>query len=362
MALDYDPIVSIIIPIYNVEKYLKGCLDSVEEQTYQSIQVVMVNDGSTDSSGSIAREYALRNNKFHYFEKENGGLSSARNYGIDKAIGEYIYFLDSDDRISNNCIEEFIKSTEDGVDVIISKYILEDSILGKKYVPFELDKSEYVFKEEDKEVEILARHLNAYPGKGFIIKDTLMPVWKNLYRASLLKEHNITFVSERVYGAEDYIFNFEAYYWAHGIKITSFVSCIHLIVDNSLSRSYKSDFYMRDIERLKKVKELIKCKQFYNVRLIENAIECEACRNIVTTVNVFAKSRFENSAQELKYFFSIEEICGTLQRVSHPNLEYKYAFLYWIIRNLGWSLAFNILNHVNRYYKVYRYIEKMKRK
>lgn len=97
--------VSVIIPVYNVEKYLRRCLDSVIEQTYKDIEIILVDDGSKDSSGRICDEYALKDSRIRVIHKENGGLSDARNAGLDAVHGEYIYFLDSDDHIKRNAIE-----------------------------------------------------------------------------------------------------------------------------------------------------------------------------------------------------------------------------------------------------------------
>ena len=92
-----NQLISIIVPVYNVEEYLKQCLDSILEQTFSDYEVILVNDGSTDNSGLICQEYAKKDSRIRYFEKENGGLSDARNYGIEQAQGEYLTFVDSDD-------------------------------------------------------------------------------------------------------------------------------------------------------------------------------------------------------------------------------------------------------------------------
>ena len=92
-----NQLISVIVPVYNVEEYLKQCLDSILEQTFSNYEVILVNDGSTDSSGLICQEYAENDTRIRYFEKENGGLSDARNYGIEQARGDYLTFVDSDD-------------------------------------------------------------------------------------------------------------------------------------------------------------------------------------------------------------------------------------------------------------------------
>ena len=99
------PIISVIVPVYNVEKYISKCLDSILKQTLKDIEIIVVDDGSTDNSGSICDRYAEQDKRVRVFHKENGGLSSARNYGIDRAEGEYIGFIDSDDYIEDDMYE-----------------------------------------------------------------------------------------------------------------------------------------------------------------------------------------------------------------------------------------------------------------
>ena len=101
------PKISIIVPVYNVEKYVDKCLKSLTQQTLQDIEIIIVNDGSLDKSVEIIEKYVKDNpTKIKYYEKKNGGLSSARNYGVEYATGEYIAFLDSDDYVETNMYEE----------------------------------------------------------------------------------------------------------------------------------------------------------------------------------------------------------------------------------------------------------------
>ena len=102
---------SIIIPVYNVEKYLRDCLDSVLAQTYPDWEAVCVNDGSTDGSGTILEEYASKDSRFKVITKANGGLSSARNAGLERAEGDYVLFLDSDDWLEVKALEILANNT-----------------------------------------------------------------------------------------------------------------------------------------------------------------------------------------------------------------------------------------------------------
>ena len=117
-------LISIIVPIYNVEQYLKKCVDSLVNQTYKNIEILLIDDGSTDSSGKIADELANKDDRIKVFHKKNGGLSDARNYGIEKASGKYLSFIDSDDYVSYKMMEILHKNIIDNnCDVSICSYL-----------------------------------------------------------------------------------------------------------------------------------------------------------------------------------------------------------------------------------------------
>ena len=122
---DYEgrTLISIIIPIYNVENYLCQCLDSIMGQTYKNFECLLINDGSPDHSADICREYVSKDSRFRYFEKENGGVSSARNLGIEHSKGEYITFIDSDDWVDSDYLEALYTTLlEEGADITVSTY------------------------------------------------------------------------------------------------------------------------------------------------------------------------------------------------------------------------------------------------
>ena len=104
-----SPLVSVIIPIYNVESYLAQCLDSVLAQSYENLEILLINDGSTDSSGAIAKAYADKDPRIHLFTQANAGQSAARNLGLEHAQGEYVSFIDSDDYIDRDFIKELVE-------------------------------------------------------------------------------------------------------------------------------------------------------------------------------------------------------------------------------------------------------------
>lgn len=105
-------LVSVVVPVYNVDKYVTHCIESLINQTYSNIEILLINDGSTDTSGIICDECAKRDNRIIVYHKENGGLSSARNYGIERANGRYIAFIDSDDWVEKEFVEVLVNSIE----------------------------------------------------------------------------------------------------------------------------------------------------------------------------------------------------------------------------------------------------------
>lgn len=139
-------LVSIIVPIYNVEGYLVRCIDSIVSQSYSNLEIILVNDGSTDSSLEICLQYAEKDSRIKILNKENGGLSSARNAGLDVCQGEYIMFVDSDDWISNFAVENLLK------DIMLyqSKLVQGNMIKAQDTVGFNLNpkESERILRDE----------------------------------------------------------------------------------------------------------------------------------------------------------------------------------------------------------------------
>ena len=160
------PKISVIVPVYNMEKYLAECLDSVLAQTFTDFEVICVNDGSSDGSAKILAHYAEKDQRIRILTQENKGLSGARNTGLDNAKGEYISFLDSDDTLPANALETMIKITEEAnVPVVVS----ESNKKGKKELPF----CYQIFRHPLADL-MKNRHI-------------FSSAWNKLYRADVLK-------------------------------------------------------------------------------------------------------------------------------------------------------------------------------
>lgn len=132
------PKISVIVPVYNTEKYLHRCIDSILTQTFTDFELLLINDGSKDNSGAICDEYAAKDSRVRVFHKENGGASSARNVGLENAKGEWVTFVDSDDALQQNALDLLYKSTS-SYDAVIANTKLDEIISGEKWIRLLLD-------------------------------------------------------------------------------------------------------------------------------------------------------------------------------------------------------------------------------
>lgn len=179
--METTPLVSIIIPVYNVEEYLRECVDSVINQTYKNLEIILVDDGSTDSSGRICDEYAATDNRISVIHQKNGGLSVARNTGIETSNGDYIYFLDSDDYIDPNTIESIleIEVTENSEIVFFDAVSFADTNdfkVTQNYIrknTYKTDSGYNVFCEMTKRKEFHSAVYLMFYTKEFIINNSL---------------------------------------------------------------------------------------------------------------------------------------------------------------------------------------------
>jgi len=158
MGADSLPILSVIVPVYNVEDYIAECLDSILNQTLKNIEVLVIDDGSSDSSASIIRDYELKDKRVKVFSKNNGGLSDTRNYGLDRVNGKYVTFIDSDDVLLNNDIfTRIISSFDEHEEIDVVQY----DVVYKWNSPDE-HKRKYPICEYHGTENILLGYLNEY--------------------------------------------------------------------------------------------------------------------------------------------------------------------------------------------------------
>lgn len=192
-----NPKVSIIVPVYNVEKYLPKCIESITNQTLKDIEIILVNDGSTDNSGKLIDEYVVKDKRIKVIHKKNEGQGSARNVGLDIATGEYIGFVDSDDWIDSDMYEKlYIKAKEESLDVVVCsrKVWSENNVVNYKI---------------NMKNEILNDLQNDLPGYivNYLLYTYTVSTCNKIYKSKILKTNNIKFDNVKNVGSEDALFN-----------------------------------------------------------------------------------------------------------------------------------------------------------
>lgn len=182
-----QPLISILVPAYNVGRYIAQCLDSIVKQTYRSLQVVIVDDGSTDDTGQICDEYASRYSFIEVYHIENGGVANARNVLLSKIKGEYFLFVDSDDWIETDMVESLVTlAQQHNLDIVVCDNITED---GKSRSEITHDSNPPLIWNRKQCVEKFLLH-----------KELNGSLWNKLVKTSLF--HNITFDPEISYGED----------------------------------------------------------------------------------------------------------------------------------------------------------------
>ncbi len=296
--------ISVIIPVYKVRDRIVNTLKCIKNQTFKNFEVLFIDDGSPDDSSEFVQEF-LKDSCVNYkiIKKENGGVSSARNLGIERAQGKYITFLDSDDYIENNMLEVFYeKAEEENADIVYSAYVFEDSS-KEPITDNKADLKEGLYNGID-------------TATGLAYGTTYTHIMANMFKASIIKENNIKFDTNRKF-AEDIAFMIKAY--GHSERIY----CIDEIyahyvrwsqsVMNNIKISYL-DVYYSNIETLKYIQTNFKSRQLENAMITS--------RIPAAIVNIFIAFCTKDSLkQELYEFLSDKKVRSELRKYKMAKLE-----------------------------------------
>lgn len=209
--------VTVIVPVYNVEKYLRKCLDSLINQTYKNLEIIVVDDGSTDNSVKICDEFANKDNRITVIRQKNGGISIARNVGLDKMTGSYVIFVDSDDYLEINAVEKFLKiSITEGADIVCSETI----IIFKDRIVHNSNKENEKYSTELIKEKILLDKL----GNHVITKFYKAELWKNIRFPEKLVYEDFYIMPSVCVNAKKIVYKCEPLYYYNRINPTSLSS------------------------------------------------------------------------------------------------------------------------------------------
>lgn len=227
-----DKLVSVIVPVYNVENYLKKCIDSLCQQTYKNLEIILIDDGSPDGCGKICDEYALKDQRIVVIHKKNGGLSSARNAGLDIVKGNYIGFVDSDDWIEETMYEKMISFLQDNHCDIVECAV--NLIVGDKTVNYKKSANEVLDGKSALERQLKAQNDNYMPR---------IAVWSKLFKKDFWE--NRRFPVGKIH--EDYMLTCEALYCSKKIGFIKEGLYNHLLTNSSSimnSRFAEKDLFL----------------------------------------------------------------------------------------------------------------------
>lgn len=220
-----NPLISVIVPVYNVEQYINECINSIIDQNYKNLEIILVDDGSTDNSGKICDEYALKDLRIKVYHKKNGGLSDARNYGLQFTTGDYILFIDSDDFLDLNMINVLVENAiVNEVDISIcgfSKYYGFNNIVRCQSTLLNI------------KIEDLRRIEYLYDFTHYGVG-----VWNKLFKKELFQ--SIIFPIGKF--SEDYFVMYKVFYEAKSVFYTSQALYFYRQRKNSITKSKKTKF------------------------------------------------------------------------------------------------------------------------
>lgn len=227
-----NELISVIVPVYNAEKYLRECVDSILNQTYKNFEVILVDDGSTDGSPAICDEYAKTDERVKVIRKENGGVSSARNLGLEVANGEYICFIDSDDFVSEDYLKNLYNSiTENNSDMAFCKYV--NYANGKADVSREIfPDAPITFDSEKKRVDFTSRFL-------CLNNNLTVSSWRILFAKSLLFKCKF---DNRINVGEDLLFLIDVIKRVQKVSFVNSIMYFYRVNENSVMHTYRKDF------------------------------------------------------------------------------------------------------------------------
>ncbi len=303
---------SVLIPVYNTERTLKRCLDSILNQTLKDIEIVIVNDGSEDQSQDIIKEYAERNKNIKWIYQSNQGLGAARNKGIELSQGEYVAFLDSDDWVDGDYYSKLYNhAKKEESELVISSYIIEKE--GDK----NKSKAKHYFSSKDEYLMALIEGKVA----GFS--------WNKLYKKSLIINNKLKFPIRGVLeNVEDQFFSTRCVVLANKISFMNESNIHYMIYSDSIARKYQKTLY-RDILMLYKENKVL----FRHLRRDPKILEIILLNGLISIVNnEFKPERNVGLSKKINLIKNVLQIPEYRKALgSFKNYKFKKIYLLYLI-------------------------------
>lgn len=334
-----NELISIIVPIYNVSKYLDRCMESLLKQTYTNIEIIMVDDGSPDDCGSKCDYYASKDMRVKVIHKKNAGLGMARNSGLDIAQGKYVAFIDSDDYADIEMIEKlYQRLQEEKADTCFCRYY---NVTAEKKNILALEVYRRKSYREKEIGEILLGMIGALPKQKEDV-EIGMSVWKGLYSLDMIQKYNLRFPSEREYISEDIIFHIAYLKVVHCVAIEETPNYYYCDNGGSLTKSYKADRF--EMEKILFEKENEELSAIFE----ENLYKQRLFKSFMGRVRRCLIQEVFSNPEKKKIIYNINRICTDelveqvlknykynenclVQRIINTLIKHRYSHLLWFV-------------------------------
>lgn len=324
-----DSRISIVVPVFNIEKYIERCLKSLINQSVPIHEIILVDDGSTDNSGDICDFYANKYNNIKVIHKENGGLGYARNSGIEKATGDYIAFVDGDDYISVNRIENMLLALKkNNSDSCLAGHtrITKNSNIVK-----ENPEKNKVYSDRKITQCVIPRMLGNTPGQNDAIEMSSCMV---VYSKKIIDDHCIRFPSEREIISEDLVFNISYFSHSNCVCISDDVGYYYCDNEGSLTNTYRKDRFEKQVVLYNYL-----CNKVSELGLYEES-KARLMNTLLAITRYSIKLEYENEPQNGKKIAksNIKSICNNdvlinvLSEFSNKRLPLKNRIVNLLIK------------------------------
>lgn len=332
--LESNGLITIVVPVYNVEKYLERCVNSIVNQTYQNLEIILVDDGSPDHCPEMCEEFAKKDSRIRVIHKQNAGLGMARNTGIDHASGEYIYFVDSDDYIALNTIELCYQlARKTNADIVTFGYsdVGSDGRIHRVTIP-KVEREVYAGEEVQK---VFLQNLIAPDIETGKTTNLTMTAWASFFSMRLIHKTQWRFVSEREIISEDYFSQLCLY--RHVDKVAVLPESLYFYCENStsLTHVYKRDrlekntcFYKRCIEV---------CDKLGYPQGVKNRIGYAYASNLIGAMKIIAQGQC-SSAEKKRYLNEIFKEPTFRLVLSEMNLKHEKKTRKILLYAIRWRL------------------------
>lgn len=307
-----NDLISIIIPIYNAEEYIEECIDSIIQQSYKNWELILVNDGSTDNSFTICKKYSLNYQNINTYNKTNEGVSIARNYGISKAKGKWITFIDSDDYISKDYLNQLCENLE--CDMIIGGYRIfgyeNKTIKPTDYHSFSIVPNNFIY-------------IDVYENNPNI--NILYHICGKLYKIDIINKNNIYFNKEMKLG-EDTCFNIEYISYCNNLCIIPYAGYFYRKNDYQIKRTMDYCTYSKHLSLFSKSVDNLLIRKGYLLTHIYNSIN---------------KAFFESLNEHLYISSNHKEFIETSKLLNVNELRYKEIFSRSYVKGIIMQMCYN---------------------